>query len=253
MTTRQMTRILLSASLLLVGGCGGGAYLPEGSAEEQLAAAHRLLERGKERKALEAFQAIARSHPGTEYEEEARFGLARCHRKMEDYPTAIQEYQTFRRRYPRSDLVDDAAFEIGLCYAEQRRKPEYDPAMNQQAIDHFNNFLAEFPESEWVERAQEELVSARTHMARKALANGITYRKLRKQKAALFYFDLVLTDYPDTPVVPEALYWKGRSLEDSREEEEARRTYDELAARFAESEWGKKGAERLAELAGEGE
>ncbi|MFH1681453.1 MAG: outer membrane protein assembly factor BamD, partial [Candidatus Eisenbacteria bacterium] len=226
-----MARALLLpvlVSALLCCACGAGELLPEGSPDERFARVDGTLARGKETRALEAYRALARIYTGTDWEERARIGIARSYRAMKDYPAAIQEYETFARRYPRSEWVDDAAFEAGLCYADQRKRPQLDQQMNLQALDRFNDFLAEHPESDLVPRAREEVRTARDHLARKALENGVTYAKLRRYGAARFYFRIVVDDYPETEAVPEALYQIGRTYEREKAPERAAEVCEEL-------------------------
>ncbi|MFH1278688.1 MAG: outer membrane protein assembly factor BamD [Candidatus Eisenbacteria bacterium] len=236
--------------------CGGGELLPEGDPAEQVAAATGYLEDGKSQKALEAFQIIARTYPGTEWEEAARFGIARSQRKMKDYPTALQLYETFIRRFPRSEYVDDAAFESALCYSDQRKKPQLDPEMNRKALAGFEDFLARYPESDLAPRAREEVAEARDHFAEKALMNGITYTKLRRPGAARYYFQIILNSYPESRHVPEALYRIGETHRKQKHREETVAALAELRSRFPDSSWTAKLAARLGDdgiaRAGEG-
>lgn len=249
MAVHRGARILSLVIALAALRCGGGDLLPEGDPADRVRAAEQYLERGKNRQALEAFQIIARTYPGTEWEEAARVGIARSHRGMKDYPTAIQLYETFMRRFPRSDHVDDAAFEIGLCYAEQRKRPQLDPEMNRKALTEFEDFLARYPESDLAPRAREEVAAARDHFAEKELKNGITYAKLRRQGAARFYFQIVVDRYPESRHVPEALYRIGETHRRQKNREEAAAVLARMRSRFPDSGWTAK----LAEAIGPGE
>jgi outer membrane protein assembly factor BamD len=240
--------------LLLAFACGSRELLPEAGPEERFARADGYLAEGKEMRALEAYRALSRLYLGTEWEERAHLGVARSYRAMEDFPAAEQEYESFSRRFPRSNYADDALFEIALCYAEQRKDPDLDPEMNQKALNQLNDFIARYPESELVPRAREEVLEARTHAARKALENGLTYAKLRRYSAARFYLKIVADEYPETEVAPEALCEIGRTHLREGSEKEALGALEALRSRYPESGWTRELERELgARKRGEGE
>jgi len=245
MAQRSSSIILLVLLPVFLFGCGSSEPILEGSPRENLDRAADLIDRGKGSQALEAYRLLARAHAGTEWEEEARIGIARSHRVLKDYTVAIQEYETFLRRYPRSEWVDDAAFEIGLCFADQRKSPALDPGMTEASLNAFERFIAEYPDSPLIEKAREERLKARAVLARKALENGITYRKLRRYSAALFYYRIVLDDFADTEVVPRALYETGWVQAKMGKTDEAQEALGELRERFPDSPWTKKLADNI--------
>ena len=234
---RKITIAALLISAFLSLRCGGGELIPTGSPEERLAHASGYLEQGKGERALEAYRAIARIYPDTEWEEAARLGAARAQRKMKDYPAAIQELETFIRRYPRSGFRDDAALEIALCYMDQRKKPELDPEMTNRALGRLNDFLSEYPESDRAGEAKEMILLCRTESARKALANGITYVKLRRYVAARFYFRIVVDEYGETEIAPEALFEIGKTWEREKNRVEMSAVHEEMVRLYPRSEW----------------
>jgi len=240
--------VILFVLPAILAGCGGRSFPPASDPAARIERADDYLRRGKKREALESYRVIAGAYPGTEWEERARLGIARAYRAQKDYPAAILEYQDFQRRHPRSEYVDDAAFEIGLCYAAQRKKPQLDQEWNGKALEQFDSFLARFPDSDLAPRAREEREEARIHFARKALLNGITYRKLRRYEAALFYFDIVRNDYADTPAAAEALYETGRVAELRKDYAAAAESYRTLAEEHPGSAWAEKGEKRLGAL-----
>ncbi len=248
MTYRTGAAFAVLILFLVLAGCGGGELLPAGEPAEQLAVAGDYLRRGKELRALEAYRLIARKYPGSEWEEKARLGIARSYRKQGDYFAAVQEYESFQRRFSRSPLVSDAMLEIGLCYVDQQAKPEYDQEWNDKAIRQLEDFLAAFPESPRAQEARTALFGARRHIARKELENGITYVKLRRLKAARFYFDLVRENWPDTPEAAEALFETGRTFEAEKKTDEALSSYRKLIAGYSDSRFVEEAARRIDRL-----
>ncbi|MBN1826359.1 MAG: outer membrane protein assembly factor BamD [Candidatus Eisenbacteria bacterium] len=244
----RRAKLFLFVLLSIGAGCGGGSIPPVTDPTARIEKADDYLRRGKEREALETYRIIVGAYPGTEWEERARLGIARSYRSQGDYPAAVLEYQDFQRRHPRSEFVDDAAYEIGLCYAEQRKKPQLDQEWNEKALEQFNSFLARFPDSDLAEQAREKRLEARTQFARKTIQNGVTYRKLRRFTAARFYFQIVLDEYPDTPLVPEAIYEIARSHEGQKDYAAASEAYRKLAEEYPGSDWAEKGEKRLKEI-----
>lgn len=246
MSKRTLRGVALLALLMLA--CSGGPLLPKGSPGEQLARARHYLDDGDGTKALEAYRLLSQTLQGTEFEEESRLGMARAHRESGDHFAAVQEYEGFPRRFPRSPLIGDAALEIAVTYAEQRAKPEYDDDWNEKAIRQYEDYLAGYPRHPRIEEGRVGLLSARNHAAAKELKNGITYVKLRRFRAARFYFDLVIDRWAGTDVVPEAHYESGRTYELQKNWEEAATHYRTLTESYPESPFAAKADERLARL-----
>ncbi len=232
-------------------GCGGGLSLTGMPPDEQLSHADDFLKQGKGDRALEAFRLIARTHPGTEWEERARLGIARSYREIGDYFAAVQDYESFQRRFSRSPLVADAMLEIGLCYLEQQANPEYDQEWNPKAIRQLEEFLAGWPESPRAEEGRDALFSARRHIARKELENAITYKKLRRLNAARFYFNLVAQNWGDTPEAAEAVFEVGRTYELEKNREEALAHYRKLVAEYPSSEFIMRAEDRISQITSE--
>ncbi len=235
-------------SMFALAGCGGSMPLTGLSPEEQLARAGNLLADGKGVRSLEAHRMIARSHPGTEWEEHARLGIARSHREVGDYFAAVQEYESFQRRFSRSPLVADAMLEIALCYIDQRAKPHYDQEWNPKAIRQIEEFLAAWPESPRADEGRRLLMEARRHTARKDLENGITYIKLRRLNAARFYFNLVIENWGDTPEAEQALFETARTFELEHDFDEALLHYRKMVAEYPPSELIAKAEERISRI-----
>ncbi|NNE10386.1 MAG: outer membrane protein assembly factor BamD [Gemmatimonadetes bacterium] len=246
MSKRTLRGVALLAMLTLA--CSGGPLLPKGSPEEQLARARYYLDDGDGTKALEAYRLLSQTLQGTEHEEESRLGMARAHRESGDYFAAVQEYEGFQRRFPRSPLVGDAVLEIAETYVEQRAKPEYDDDWNEKAIRQYEDFLAGYPRHPRLEEGRAGLLNARNHAALKELKNGITYIKLRRFRAARFYFDIVIDRWAGTDVVPEAHYESGRTFELQKNWEEAASHYRTLAEEYPDSPFAEKARERLARM-----
>ncbi len=238
------------AACCLLADCGGVSLLPDATPEERLSRARAYLDDGDGRKSMAAYRTIAGLYPGTEWEEEARLGVARSQRELGDYFAAVQEYQTFQRRYPRSSRVGDAVLEIAYCYVDQQASPAYDQEWNTKAIRQFEEYIAGHPDHPRIEEGRRGLLEARTHRARKEFENAVTYVKLRRFSAARFYFQIVLDDWGDTPLAHEARYEMARTYELANDDDEAIRWLEICLNEGAEGELAEKARTRLAKLRG---
>ena len=232
MTWRKGTLLLVLVLTALLGACSGRKLRPGLTPEERLKVAKQMFEEGHYLDAKTQFQVIVVGASGTAVADEAQYYLAECYFRLKDYVTAVAEYQRLIRMYPNSPWVDDAQFKVGLCYYKLSPKPGLDQEFTHKAIEAFQIFLEDYPDSELRPKAEEYLKKCREKLAEKEFKAGELYRKMGYHKSALIYFDLVLQEYYDTSWARKALYWKARELEKLGRLEEALEAYQSYLRRY---------------------
>ena len=178
--------------------------IPE-SAEKLYQEAQEELQDGRCFKAVEKFEQMVATFPGSHIVDDAQFYLAESHFCLEDYVSARFEYERLVNDYPLSEWVDDAQYKIGLCYFRQSRPVQLDQEDTEKAITHFERFIAENPNSPLVPEATQRILQCRSKLAEKDYRIGEGYAKRKDYKAALFYYESVLVGYEDTK-------WAGLAL-----------------------------------------
>ena len=145
--------------------------------------------------------------PGDAVVDTAQYYLGMSYYHNEDYELAGVEFNRLAVNYPSSEFFDEAVFMKATSFFEST--PSHyglDQSELSTAIGLFNDFLIDFPESEYKEAAEEYLLAARTRMAKKYYNNGVVYQRIRAYKAAQTYFQKVIDDYTDTEFAPDATF-----------------------------------------------
>lgn len=188
---------------------------------ERYEQATRLLEKGNYEQAIEAFQALVYSFPGSEVVDKAQYGLAESYFGLKDYVSAGLEYEHLVDHYPSSPLADDAQFKVALCYFKQSPRPALDQTDTEKALAGFYRFIDDYPDSPLVPEARERIKDCRTKLAEKQYLNAELYLKLKKYKAARLYFEDVVTRFPDTQWALSAWFDMGELLLKQKKRDEA--------------------------------
>ncbi len=194
----MIRRCYLFGFLLLVLGCAGHKVGLILGAEEQFNLAKREYEKKNYSEAVLEFQKLIFNHPGAAFIDSAQYLLGMCYFKDKDYPASVGELNKILTSFSTSPLADDASFMIAFAHYKDSPKAELDQKNTLQAIGELENFLEEYPESEYYPEAQKLLLEARSKMAQKFYKSGRIYYKLKHYEAALLYLQEVLDQYPDT-------------------------------------------------------
>ena len=240
--TQPFRFVFLVIFALLLAGCAlqcsrNRVNIHELTSEEQLAYAKRLFEKRDYHEAKVSFTVVILNNPGSSLIEEAQFYLAESHFHLREYLLAIEEYSKLIRSLPQSEFVDDASYKIGMCYYELSPGYALDQEYTNKAIMQFQQFLEDFPDSEYRADVEQRILECRNKLAKKEFKAGELYRKMNYFRAAIVYFDAVIEIYYDTPFVDDALYWKGECHRRLREWEAAEETFQELLQKRPNSHW----------------
>ncbi len=208
-----MTRILLAFGVCAtLSACGGGKLRANLTTDERLEHALKLFEKHDYFEARTQFRIITLNAPGSAIVDKAQFYLAECHFHMEEYIIAGEEYKKLIRLYPQSEYLDDAQFKIGLAYYKLSPKSDLDQKYTWQAIEEFQQFMEDYPESALKEEVQNYFQQVRNKLAKKDFDTADLYRKLAYYESALVYFDEVLARFYDTKYAEATLFYKAEIL-----------------------------------------
>jgi outer membrane protein assembly factor BamD len=196
-------------TLLLIGAaaaCGTrGPRLDQLDAEALFRRGMEQFEAGRWRDAGEAFERLVFVHPGFARQEEARYYLGETYFQRREFLTAATEWIRLATDFPAGTFADDARFRACEAYVELSPHPRREQSFTEAAIDHCESLIAFYPQSEHVPAARQIVLEMRTKLAEKLYLTGEVYRGYPALDAAILYYNFVLQDFPDTPVVPRAL------------------------------------------------
>lgn len=210
-------RLLLCASLLIlplsVGGCMSteddvdlATYVEQTDPPDQLYNQGLAnLESGRLGEASKKFQAIDRQHPYSEQARKAMVLDAFTSYRQGRYEEAIAAGKRYVQLYPTTPDAAYAQYIIGLSYFRQIPDVTRDQKASKRAIEAMQEVETRWPDSEYVDDAQEKIRFARDQLAGKEMQVGRYYLERREYIAAVKRFRYVVENYSNTRHVEEAL------------------------------------------------
>lgn len=199
--------IFFLATLMLLSACSGSKEATDNEPKKELTYLERYedaveaFEAKKYYKSIEDFSFVVFNAPGSDIADDAQFYLANSHFEMKEYLLAIDEYQQLMRRWPKSDLYEETRFKIAECYYNQNPGYQRDQTYILKAINAYQDFIDEYPFSEYRDNAEARIKELRTGLAKKVYEAGELYIVLREWNAAIITFQEVLDSYYDTDLV----------------------------------------------------
>ncbi len=121
---------------------------------------------------------------GTEKAEESLYLLAQSYLGSKDYITAAQTFTTYYNTYPKGTYTELSRFYTAYCYYLDSPDPRLDQSQNMKAINEFQMFFENYPQSEKTEEAQKLMFELQEKLAYKEYLNAKLYYDLGNLKMA---------------------------------------------------------------------
>jgi len=238
-----MKKLFLIA--LLLSACAKKVR-PALDAQDEFTRAMSFYDKKDYKHAIEGFQRIIFTYPGSDYADDAQFYLAKTYYIDKDYEQAALEFEFLIRHFAHSPFQGEAALLQATSYFQRTPSFHRDQMMTKKAIELLEEFLSTYPQTDFEPQARKTLSECRMKLARKDLENGKFYLKVKEYAAAEIYLKSVIDNYPETIWAREAKYWLAESLFGRRRYDEANQLYQEL---FNENDqWKKKAEKRISQL-----
>ncbi len=193
------------------------------------------------------FTVIVFRFPGGVIADSAQFYLGETHYKMGEFLIAASEYEKLVTDMPNSSLVPQAQYKLAESFEQMSPRAELDQSYAIKAIRAYQTFVEDYPRDPLKEQAEKKMLDLRSKLALKDLKSAKIYRKMRKFKAAIIYYDSILHDYYDTEWADEAMYGKILTYIDMGDYGAAKKEKQKFEKQFPNSEILRR-VERLGEL-----
>lgn len=144
------------------------------------------------------YEQIIKNAPYGRYAAEAQFKIGLCDEKTKKWSEAIQVYNTVLDRYPGNDIADDAQYQIGYVWFQAAERPDYDQGAAEKAIQAFNEFIAQYPNSDKVPQAKENLATVHGRLTQGSFNIAKFYESQKRPDAAVIYYREVVQKAPDS-------------------------------------------------------
>tara|TARA_Y100000389_G_scaffold24070_1_gene20772 strand:+ start:7448 stop:8236 length:789 start_codon:yes stop_codon:yes gene_type:complete len=187
-----------------------------------------FFEEEKYPKAAQQFTIIVDRASHTDLGDDALFFLAESYYLDENYDLALIEYEKLVSRMGFSPYIEKTRWRI--CETLMALSPNYyhDQESSKKAIVEIQQFLDDYPSSDYSNDADNLIKELRLRLAKKNMETGVLYFKLKAYDSAIVAYKVVISDYYDTK------YFKDANLEVIRcmmllnQGEEAQEFFDSL-------------------------
>jgi outer membrane protein assembly factor BamD len=149
-------------------------------------------------KAVEMFTKVIANAPFSSFAPLSQFNIGQAREKQDRADEAIAAYLAVVEKYPTHDVADDAQFQIGYLYMKSAQSGAQDTSSKQRAIEAFEDFLYQYPDSPKAAQAKENLTALQVRVTEDALEVAKFYDKSKNYKAAAIYYSDVIRDQPGT-------------------------------------------------------
>jgi outer membrane protein assembly factor BamD len=248
---KMRDRILAVSLLILIPAifsCGSQNIKPIPDAEDQFEIAKRKYQEKDWSDAIIEFQKMIFNYPGFAKADSAQFLLSMSYYNDKEYPLAAGEFNKMVFSFPTSPLTDDAMFYAGICALKQSPGSEMDQEYSHLAIERFQSFLDEYPESELVPQAEKKLLEAQSKLAKKTYKSGELYVKMKDYDAALIYLNEVADLYDGTPWAAQAFFLIGEVYLKQKKVDRAKESFQEFIEKYPQHKLTDKAKKRINEI-----
>jgi outer membrane protein assembly factor BamD len=157
-------------------------------------------------RALQLFQQLINFYQGTEKAEKMQFYYAYCYYYQKDFVLASYYFKRFVNNYPRSTYAEEAMYMNAYCYFLDSPVSSLDQENTFTAVKELQLFINMFPDSKRVEDANGLIDKLRGKLQRKDMDIANLYLKMKLYEAAIYSYNNILKDYPDTEYKEDILY-----------------------------------------------
>ncbi|WP_221800180.1 outer membrane protein assembly factor BamD [Oceanobacter mangrovi] len=211
--TRHWLMILLAVT---VTACSNSPSKPTEQTEQELyKEARDTLENGSQLAAIEKLKDLESRYPFGRYAEQAQLELIYAYYNSANMESALEAAERFIRLHPLHPQVDYAyyiralaTYDMGFSMIERRFSDDVakrDPTPLQDAFRYFSELLTRFPDSPYVADSRARMVYLRERLASHEVGVARYYMKRHAFIAAANRGQKVMTEYPRTRAVADAM------------------------------------------------
>ena len=157
--------------------------------------------------AAEAFKKVKEEFPLSDYTLLAELRTADSYFFNQNYAEAIVLYEEFKKLHPLHPEVPYTIYQLGMCHYKQMRTLDRDQTETEKAIEQFRYLIENFPQSTHTTGAKTRMQACLRQLADHEFYVGNFYFRIKRYKAALGRYQIILQKYPDS-----GLEWKIKPL-----------------------------------------
>ena len=159
------------------------------------------------RRAVEVYSMVVENQPFTANAAKAQYQVGLCRYTTKHYLEAAFDYRRVIEDYPGSDWVDEASYGLAMCYYDMSLPAAYDQTPSQLTIDAIKSFANRYPDDERLADLKNKQGEMQERIAQQQLINAKFYEKRRRFGAAKIYYELLVEKYPESGAATKARAW----------------------------------------------
>ncbi|MGC4022802.1 MAG: outer membrane protein assembly factor BamD [Cyclobacteriaceae bacterium] len=140
--------------------------------------------------------------------EKVEFYLAYCQYYQKTYLLASNQFKVFYETYGRSSFAEEAYFMYAYSLFISSPDSQLDQKSGIEAMGAMQNFLNQFPGSQFADKAAEVVSMSQQKLEEKQYLNARQYLRLRYYQAAVVAFNDFRKSFPDSKYLEEVAYLK---------------------------------------------
>ena len=167
-----------------------------------------LFDAEKYSKASRLFAQILPQYRGRPQAQKLTYMQAMCFYNTRDYSSSSYQMERFVNSYPDSEKVEEMAFLGAKSYYLMAPIFSKDSEDTKIAIDKLQEFINAFPESEYINDANNLIFELDYRLEMKEFNIALQYNVLTDYQAAIKSFENFLMDFPGSELREKAMYYR---------------------------------------------
>lgn len=213
MMKKKSLIIFILTAVLMTTSCKGEyeALLASQDMPLKYAAAFDYFGKEKYTKAASLFESLKLLASGTPQEDTVNFYTGLSHYRNQDMQSAEAAFNSFYTSFPRSPFTNESRFLYLDCLYRQTLRYELDQMPTHKAMAAINEYMVDYPDSEYLPQCRDMLSDFLFRLERKAFEGAKIYYTTEDYKAAHYAFKDVLKDNAETRFREQILYYTALS------------------------------------------
>lgn len=200
------------AATLVLTSCGDyNKVLKSTDPAYKLERAVQYYEEGNFNKAYPIFDELMASYRGTTKAQEVYRYFAKTLYGQRDYLLASYHFKRFAQTFPADAFAEEAAYLSAYCAYLEAPTKTLDPAYTYQAMDELQLFINTHPNSTFLTQANGLMDELRERLEEKSYLIAKGYHHRNQFASSVVSFNVMLSEYPDSPRREEAMFYRVES------------------------------------------
>ncbi len=153
--------------------------------------------KGQYYKAIPVFEELMGLYKGSKTTEEVYYYYCMAQYKQGSYILSSFHFKNYVQQHPHSQYTEEALYMHAESFIKQSPKANLDQTETYKAIDAYQVFINQYPESTRIADCNAKIDELRLKLETKALKAAQLYYRTQNYRAAAFSFKNLLIDYPD--------------------------------------------------------